>query len=95
MRMICGVFCDCFGNLPKAVPGERMWNDKQSEMGPMLVEELYRQRNKIIPVSGNETLRMGRCIFELLKIRNLGHPNIMSTNGAYSIFRENRRNFWA
>jgi len=77
--MTGGEFLNQAGYSGKLVPRESVRNDEHSTMGALVIEESNRELNEIIPISGHQTSFLCRCKLELLSIRCLTHPGLMST----------------
>jgi len=77
--MTGGEFLNQAGYSRKLVPGERVRNEEHCTMGASVIEELNREPNKIIPISGHQTSFLCRCKLELPLIRCFAHPGLMST----------------
>ncbi len=74
-----GEFLNQVGYSRELISGEGIRNDEHSTMGAVVIEESNRKPNKIIPISGHQTSFLCRCKLELLSIRCLTHPGLMST----------------
>ena len=77
--MVGGEFLNQAGYSRKLVPRDSVRNDQHSPMGALVIKKLNRKPNEIIPISGHQTSFLCRCKFELLSIRCLTHPGLMST----------------
>ena len=77
--MTGGEFLNQAGYSRKLVPRDSVRNDQHSPMGALVIEESNRELNEIIPISGHQTSFLCRCKLELLSIRYLTHPGLMST----------------
>jgi hypothetical protein len=81
-----GEFLNQAGYSRKLVPRQSVRNDEHSTMGALVIEELNREPNKIIPISGHQTSFLCRCKVELPLIRCLAHPSVMSAKCVNPIF---------
>jgi len=55
-------------------------------MGPLVIEELNREPNKVIPISGHQTSFLCGCKLELPLVRCLAHSGLMSAQCVNSTF---------
>jgi len=93
--MMGGEFLNQAGYSRKLVPGQSVGNDEHPTMGALVIEELNREPNKIIPISGHQTSFLCCCKFELSSIRYLTHPSLMSAQCIDSTSSKYFGNLWA